>query len=101
MKKRNLELRDRNEETREKFQSEVVRFKLDQIYRHYNETINAIYAQFDIADQLMKEGKNKEAENIWGNEGANKTFSRTKNDKNSQFVGGLNHCFEKLYMIPF
>lgn len=55
----------RNEDTREKFHTEVVRFELDQIMQHFTESIQAIYTQFEVADELIAYGKIKEGENIW------------------------------------
>lgn len=65
MKDRNLELSIRNENTRDKFHTEVVRFKLDQIMKHYKETMQAVDAQFRVADELLRAGQNEEGENIW------------------------------------
>ena len=65
MEKRNLDLMIRNEDTREKFHTEVVRFELDQIMQHFTESIQAIYTQFEVADELIAYGKIKEGENIW------------------------------------
>ena len=50
MEERNLDLAARNEDTRDKFHTEVIRFELDQILQHFTETIQAINAQFDVAD---------------------------------------------------
>ena len=65
MEERNLDLMIRNEDTREKFHTEVVRFELDQIMQHFTESIQAIYTQFELADELIAYGKIKEGENIW------------------------------------
>lgn len=65
MEDRNLDLTARNENTREKFHTEVIRFELDQIMRHFTDTLQAINAQFDIADELYESGKVIEGENIW------------------------------------
>lgn len=65
MEKRNLGLMPRSENTRDKFHTEVIRFGLDQIIQHFTETIQAIYAQFDVADELIEIHKAYEAENIW------------------------------------
>nr|WP_296093025.1 HEPN domain-containing protein [uncultured Dorea sp.] len=65
MEERNLDLMIRNEDTREKFHTEVVRFELDQIMQHFTESIQAIYTQFEVADELIAYGKIKEGENIW------------------------------------
>lgn len=65
MEKRNLDLAARNEGTRDKFHTVVVRFEIDQIYQHFAETIQAIKAQFAVADDLIKFGKTAEGMNIW------------------------------------
>lgn len=65
MGERNLDLMARNEDTRDKFHTEVIRFELDQIMQHFTETIQAINAQFDVADELLESGKVAEGENIW------------------------------------
>jgi len=65
VEERNLDLMIRNEDTREKFHTEVVRFELDQIMQHFTESIQAIYTQFEVADELIAYGKIKEGENIW------------------------------------
>lgn len=65
MEERNLNLMARNENTREKFHTEVIRFELDQIMQHFTETIRAINAQFDVVDELFGVGKVTEGENIW------------------------------------
>lgn len=65
MEERNLDLVARNEDTRDKFHTEVIRFELDQILQHFTETMQAINAQFDVANELLESGKAVEAENIW------------------------------------
>ena len=65
MEERNLDLVARNEETRDKFHTEVIRFELDQIMQHFVEAIQSINAQFDVADELVESGKVIEGENIW------------------------------------
>lgn len=52
MEERNLDLAARNEDTRDKFHTEVIKFELDQILQHFAETIQAINAQFDVVDVL-------------------------------------------------
>ena len=44
MEKRNLDLAVRNENTREKFHTEVTRFELDQIVQHFTES-NYIFSK--------------------------------------------------------
>lgn len=65
MEERKLGLMARNEGTRDKFQTEVIRFELDEIMQHFTETLQAINAQFDVADELLESGKATEGENIW------------------------------------
>lgn len=65
MGERNLDLLSRKEGTREKFHTEVIRFELDQIMQHFEETIDAIKAQFSLANELIEANKIFEAENIW------------------------------------
>ena len=65
MEGRNLDLMSRNEDTRDKFHTEVIRFELDQILQHFEEAIQTINAQFDVADELIESGKITEGENIW------------------------------------
>lgn len=65
MEERNLDLAIRNEDTREKFHTEVIRFELNQIMHHFTESVQAIYTQFELADELISAGKINEGENIW------------------------------------
>lgn len=65
MEERNLDLAIRNEDTREKFHTEVIRFELNQIMQHFTESVQAIYTQFELADELISTGKINEGENIW------------------------------------
>ncbi|MBD5514424.1 MAG: hypothetical protein HDR06_07155 [Lachnospiraceae bacterium] len=65
MEDRKLDLAARNEDTRDKFHTEVIRFELDQIIQHFTETLQAINAQFDVADELHESGRVIEGENIW------------------------------------
>ena len=52
MDERNLDLMPRIEDARDKFHTEVIRFELDEIMQHFTETIDAINAQFDVANEL-------------------------------------------------
>lgn len=65
MEKRNLNLTARNEDTRDKFHTDVIQFELNQIMQHFTETIQIINRQFDVADELLASGKVIEGENIW------------------------------------
>lgn len=62
MEERNLDLEARNEDIRDKFHTNVVRFELDQIMQHFDEAIQTINAQFVVADELIESGKVNE----WG-----------------------------------
>lgn len=65
MEERNLDLEARNEDTREKFHTEVIRFELSQIMQHFTESVEAINTQFTIADELIESGEVIAGENIW------------------------------------
>jgi hypothetical protein len=65
MTDRNLGLSTRTEGIRDKIQKEVVKFDLDQIMQHFNESIDAIKILFTTADNLLEEGKESESTNIW------------------------------------
>lgn len=65
MTERNLELTPRGENTRDKFRTPVIRFELEQIMQHFTDSISEIRNQFEVADELINAGKNKDAENIW------------------------------------
>ena len=49
---RNLELRPREEGTRDKAKIPVVRFPLDKITEHFQENISAVRGQFAVAEEL-------------------------------------------------
>lgn len=65
MDERNFDLIARNEGTRDKFHTNVIRFELDQIKQHFTEALQAINAQFDVADELLASKKITEGQNIW------------------------------------
>ena len=54
MEERNLDLVARNEDIRDKFHTEVIRFGVDQKLQHYVEAIQTINAQFVVADELIE-----------------------------------------------
>ena len=62
---RNLELRPREEGTRDKAKIPVVRFPLDKITEHFQENISAVRGQFAVAEELVQGGRTEEGENIW------------------------------------
>lgn len=43
----------------------VIKFELNEILQHFNENIEAINAQFLVADELVLEGKLEDGKNIW------------------------------------
>lgn len=65
MEDRNFNLTSRKEDTRDKFHTEVIRFNSKEILQHFLESINAIKRQFALADELLENNRNIEAENIW------------------------------------
>lgn len=62
---RNFDLASRKENTREKISKQVVRFGLEEILEHFSESMKCIDEQLNLADQLVQDGKLREAENIW------------------------------------
>lgn len=70
MKERNLDLVPRAEETREKNRTipNIVKFQLNEIEQHFNENLHYIQSQFDIADELLENAREIEAENIWSSQ---------------------------------
>lgn len=70
MEERNLDLMPRQEETREKNSSvsNVVKFQLNEIEAHFDENLQYIQSQFDIADELVQSAREKEARNIWSSQ---------------------------------
>lgn len=65
MLERNFNLQGRKENTREKLSPPIIRFGLEEIMHHFNETVEAIKAQFTVTDELSAGGKVSESENIW------------------------------------
>ena len=70
MKERNLDLMPRQEETREKISSasNVVKFQLNEIEEHFDENLQYIQSQFDIADELVQSAREEDARNIWSSQ---------------------------------
>jgi len=70
MEERNLDLMPRQEETREKINtaSKVVRFQLNEIEEHFDENLQYIRSQFNIADELVQSAREEEARNIWSSQ---------------------------------
>ena len=70
MEERNLALMPRQEETREKNSntSNIVKFQLSEIEGHFDENLQCIQSQFNIADELLQNGREEEARNIWSSQ---------------------------------
>ena len=70
MEERNLDLMPRQEETREKSPStpNIVRFQLSEIKGHFDENLQYIKSQFNIADELLQSARKEEARNIWSSQ---------------------------------
>lgn len=64
-RERMLDLAPRIENQREKKQPKIILFELSQIKEHFDENIDSIQQQFSIANDLIQNGKQLEAENIW------------------------------------
>lgn len=62
---RDLKLKPRVENTREKKQSQVVVFSLDEIKRHFDENVGYIEQQYEVAQMLIADDKTEDGENIW------------------------------------
>lgn len=65
MMDREIILSERKEGIREKKVVPVTRFELNEIKKHFDDSISAVKSQFIVADELLKHGKNIEAEYIW------------------------------------
>ena len=70
MEERNLDLIPRQEETREKNKSilNIVKFQLNEIEEHFDENLQYIISQFDIAEELLQSDRLDEARNIWSSQ---------------------------------
>ena len=64
-KRRDLSLELRFEDTREKKDSEITRFSLEEIKRHFEENLAHIQHQYIVAQRLISEGNFDDGENIW------------------------------------
>lgn len=64
MKEPHLEIKQRVENIRDKKET-IVSFELKEIVRHFDTNIEAIRKQFDIANELEKDGKKEQAEYLW------------------------------------
>lgn len=69
MEERNLELILPQEGIREKISStNVIRFYLDEIESHFDENLQYIISQFNIADELIQNKRLEDARNIWSSQ---------------------------------
>lgn len=68
MEERNFDLKPRQEEIREKISPAIVKFQLNEIEEHFDENLQYIRSQFDIADELFQNGREEEARNIWSSQ---------------------------------
>lgn len=70
MEGRNLDLMPRQEETRDKIRSttNIVKFQLSEIESHFDENLQYIKSQFDIADELFQSSREEEAGKIWSSQ---------------------------------
>ena len=70
MEERNLDLMPRREGTRDKIRSatNIVKFQLSEIDEHFDENLQYIESQFDIADELYQSGREDEARKIWSSQ---------------------------------
>ena len=66
MTKRNLSLSQRKEENRESHLIEPpIKFELSQIKSHFEESLESIKNQYDVAEGLKENNKIEDCENIW------------------------------------
>lgn len=63
MADRDLTLSPRKESTRDKIAVEI--FSNDEIEKHFNENVTSLVSQFDVAENLVAEGKTESAKDIW------------------------------------
>lgn len=64
MEKRNLKLSGRKEATRNKTTSLIVKFELEEIKQHYNDSIKSIYKMFGVVDSLIESKDEEQAKDI-------------------------------------
>ncbi len=66
MENRNFDLAPRRENTREqRYETDVIHFELPDIYAHFQENVDSINAQMEVADHLVDESQLEIAETIW------------------------------------
>lgn len=62
---RDLSLKPRLENVREKKSSQVILFSLEEIKSHFDENLEFIEHQYDVAQRLIGDGKHEDGKNIW------------------------------------
>ena len=65
MARRNFGLSPSKEGIRPKAIPKVTKFNIEEIFEHFSEALKAIRAQLAVADELVEQKKNTEAEYIW------------------------------------
>ena len=62
---RNLELSTRKEDTRSKVVPLIVRFEIEEIKQHFDESMSVVEGMFAVAKNLLDNKNEIQAENIW------------------------------------
>ena len=65
MERRDLSPRARKENNRDSFYTEVVRFDLDQIKKHFDDSLSVISEQLLVAHELQEKGRESVAYYLW------------------------------------
>lgn len=65
MNERNFDLTVRKENTREKIQTDIIKFNLNEIMTHFEDVLTIIKNQCSMAKEFINEEKVNEGENIW------------------------------------
>lgn len=65
MERRDLSPRARKENNRDSFYTEVVRFDLDQIKKHFDDSLSVISEQLLVAHELQGKGRESVAYYLW------------------------------------
>lgn len=65
MGSRDLTLQPRLENVRDKLSPNIIIFSLEDIRQHFNENLDHIKQQYNVAESLIESGKIEDAENIW------------------------------------
>ena len=62
--RRNLNLSPRTEKVREPLVKSAVQFELSEIKEHFDESLNTIRKNFELAEYLISVGRMEESENL-------------------------------------